>query len=196
MFARCSQPAPKMITTIDNYDLSARNTFAMNVKCGIFMEYTKADDIPFLLSSIRKDIGKMHIGAGSNILFTDDYPGVVLHSAIKGIQILGENMGNVIVRAGAGEIMEDLVKWACDRELWGIENLSGIPGEVGASAVQNAMALKHSSLTTGFLKKLPALGTVAGSGSLDDRVAITAWRTSLGDRDDSSHPSNFFCNAG
>ena len=78
MFARCSQPAPKMITTIDNYDLSARNTFAMNVKCGIFMEYTKADDIPFLLSSIRKDIGKMHIGAGSNILFTDDYPGVVL----------------------------------------------------------------------------------------------------------------------
>ena len=49
----------KMITTIDNYDLSARNTFAMNVKCGIFMEYTKADDIPFLLSSIRKDIGKM-----------------------------------------------------------------------------------------------------------------------------------------
>lgn len=105
-----------MITTIDNYDLSARNTFAMNVKCGIFMEYTKADDIPFLLSSIRKDIGKMHIGAGSNILFTDDYPGVVLHSAIKGIQILGENMGNVIVRAGAGEIMDDLVKWACDRE--------------------------------------------------------------------------------
>ena len=129
-----------MITTIDNYDLSARNTFAMNVKCGIFMEYTKADDIPFLLSSIRKDIGKMHIGAGSNILFTDDYPGVVLHSAIKGIQILGENMGNVIVRAGAGEIMDDLVKWACDRELWGIENLSGIPGEVGASAVQNVGA--------------------------------------------------------
>ncbi len=129
-----------MITTIDNYDLSARNTFAMNVKCGIFMEYTKADEITFLLSSIRKDIGKMHIGAGSNILFTDDYPGVVLHSAIKGIQILGENMGNVIVRAGAGEIMEDLVKWACDRELWGIENLSGIPGEVGASAVQNVGA--------------------------------------------------------
>lgn len=129
-----------MITTIDNYDLSDRNTFAMNVKCGIFMEYTTAEDIPFLLSSIRKDIDKMHIGAGSNILFTKDYPGVVLHSAIKGIRILGENIGNVIVRAGAGETMDDFVKWACDRGLWGIENLSGIPGEVGASAVQNVGA--------------------------------------------------------
>lgn len=129
-----------MITTIDNYDLSTRNTFAMKVKCGIFMEYTKADDIPFLLSSIRRDIGKMHIGAGSNLLFTRDYPGVVLHSAIKGMEIIDENPDRVIVRVGAGETMDDFVIWACDRGLWGIENLSGIPGEVGASAVQNVGA--------------------------------------------------------
>ncbi|WP_304968801.1 FAD-binding protein, partial [uncultured Duncaniella sp.] len=129
-----------MITTIDNYDLSSRNTFAMKVKCGAFMEYTKADDIPFLLSTIRKDVEKFHIGAGSNLLFTRDFPGVVLHSAIKGFEIICKNPQEVIVRVGSGETMDDFIRWACDRELWGIENLSGIPGEVGASAVQNVGA--------------------------------------------------------
>lgn len=63
-----------MITTLDNYDLSDRNTFAMKVRCGVFMEYTAADDIPFLISSIRKEIERFHIGGGSNLLFTGDFP--------------------------------------------------------------------------------------------------------------------------
>ncbi|MCM1356390.1 MAG: UDP-N-acetylmuramate dehydrogenase [Staphylococcus sp.] len=129
-----------MITSIDNYDLTDRNTFAMKVKCGIFMEYTSADDIPFVISSIRKDIGKFHIGAGSNLLFTGDFPGVVLHSAIKGIDIVSESAEEIIVHVGAGETMDDFIDWACQRGLWGVENLSGIPGEVGASAVQNVGA--------------------------------------------------------
>lgn len=129
-----------MITTLDNYNLTDRNTFAMKVKCGVFMEYTKAEEIPFILSSIRKDVKRIHIGAGSNLLFTSDYPGVVLHSAVKGIKILSENPQKVVVRVGSGETMDDFIKWACDRELWGVENLSGIPGEVGASAVQNVGA--------------------------------------------------------
>ncbi len=129
-----------MITTFDNYDLSKRNTFAMKVKCSVFMEYTEANDIPFILSSIRKDVKSIHIGAGSNLLFTNDFPGVVLHSAIKGIDIVDETQDSLIVRAGSGEIMDDLIRWTCDRNLWGLENLSGIPGEVGASAVQNVGA--------------------------------------------------------
>lgn len=129
-----------MITTIDNYDLSERNTFAMKVKCGAFMEYNAADDIPFILSSIRKDIEWLHIGAGSNLLFRGDFPGVVLHSAIKGIDIIDKNTQSVTVRVGAGEVMDDFILWACDQNYWGIENLSGIPGEVGASAVQNVGA--------------------------------------------------------
>ena len=129
-----------MIRTLDNYNLTSHNTFAMNVKCGEFMEYTAADDIPFILSSIRKDVEKFHIGAGSNLLFTGDFPGIILHSAIKGIEIISENAEEVIVRVGAGETMDDFIAWACDRELWGIENLSGIPGEAGASAVQNVGA--------------------------------------------------------
>lgn len=129
-----------MITTLDNYDLTERNTFAMKVRCGVFMEYTAADDIPFLVSSIRKDIERFHIGGGSNLLFTGDFPGVVLHSAIRGIEIIDENPAKVTVRVGAGETMDDFIRWACDRSLWGVENLSGIPGEVGASAVQNVGA--------------------------------------------------------
>lgn len=129
-----------MIKTIDNYNLSGHNTFAMDVKCGIFMEYTSPDDIPFIISSIRKDVERMHIGAGSNLLFTSDYPGVVLHSAIKGKEIVSENPQEVIVRVGAGETMDDFIRWACEHDLWGVENLSGIPGEVGASAVQNVGA--------------------------------------------------------
>lgn len=129
-----------MITTLDNYDLTDRNTFAMKVRCGVFMEYTTADDIPFLVSSIRKDIERFHIGGGSNLLFTGDFPGVVLHSAIRGIEIIDENPAKVTVRVGAGETMDDFIRWACDRSLWGVENLSGIPGEVGASAVQNVGA--------------------------------------------------------
>lgn len=129
-----------MITRIDNYDLTPRNTFAMKVKCGAFMEYTKAADIPFLLSSVRKDVDTFHIGAGSNLLFTRDFPGVVFHSAIKGYEILCETPEEIIVRVGSGEVMDDFVSWACSRGLWGIENLSGIPGEVGASAVQNVGA--------------------------------------------------------
>lgn len=135
-----SKHLKKMITTTDNYDLTKHNTFAMQVKCGVFMEYTKAEDIPFILSSIRKDVERFHIGAGSDLLFTGDYPGVILHSAIKGMEIISESPQEVIVRVGAGESMDDFVIWAADRGLWGIENLSGIPGEVGASAVQNVGA--------------------------------------------------------
>lgn len=129
-----------MIRTLDNYNLTSHNTFAMNVKCGEFMEYTAAEDIPFIISSIRKDVEKFHIGAGSNLLFTGDFPGIILHSAIKGIKIISESAEEVIIRVGAGETMDDVIAWACDRGLWGIENLSGIPGEAGASAVQNVGA--------------------------------------------------------
>lgn len=129
-----------MVTTTHNYNLISRNTFAMNVKCSAFIEYTAADDIPSILSSIPKNNEWIHIGSGSNLLFTGDYPGSVIHSAIKGIEIIAETQDSIIVRVGGGEIMDDFIIWACDRSLWGIENLSGIPGEAGASAVQNVGA--------------------------------------------------------
>lgn len=104
------------------------------------MEYTSPEDIPFVLSSIRKDIGWIHIGGGSNLLFTGDYPGVVLHSAIKGIDVIDDSDDYMTVRVGAGVVMDEFIRWCVEKGLWGVENLSGIPGEVGASAVQNVGA--------------------------------------------------------
>lgn len=129
-----------MIKSHQNFDLSGHNTFAMPVKCGCFMEYDSVSDIPFLLSSIRPGVDFYHIGAGSNLLFTADYPGVVAHSAIKGIEIVAEEGETVLVRVGSGVAMDDFISWACGRRLWGAENLSGIPGEAGAAAVQNVGA--------------------------------------------------------
>lgn len=129
-----------MIITHQNYDLTTATTFAIPAKCGCFIEYDNPDDIPFILSTLRKDVDFLHIGGGSNLLFTSDFPGVVAHSAIKGIEIIEEDPSGIKVCVGAGVKMDDFILWACDRELWGIENLSGIPGEVGASAVQNVGA--------------------------------------------------------
>ncbi|MCI9284469.1 MAG: UDP-N-acetylmuramate dehydrogenase [Muribaculaceae bacterium] len=137
-----------MITTHLNYDLSLRNTFAMKVSCGCFMEYDSADDIPFLLSSIRKDIDIKHIGGGSNLLFTGDYPGVIVHSAIMGINEVGRDSSSVTLRVGSGVKMDDFILHACSAGLWGVENLSGIPGEAGASAVQNVGAYGREAADT------------------------------------------------
>lgn len=129
-----------MITTHQNFDLSKATTFAIPAKCGCYIEYDQAEDIPFLLSMLHRDVDFMHIGGGSNLLFTSDFPGIIAHSKVKGYEIVEESPSEIKVKVGAGVVMDDFINWACERELWGIENLSGIPGEVGASAVQNVGA--------------------------------------------------------
>lgn len=129
-----------MITTRQNFELAQVTTFAIPAKCSCYMEYDRPEDIPFILSTLRHGVELYHIGGGSNLLFTSDFEGVIAHSAIKGIEIIDENPASVTVRVGAGVVMDDFIRWACNRELWGVENLSGIPGEVGASAVQNVGA--------------------------------------------------------
>ncbi|MDE6377555.1 MAG: FAD-binding protein, partial [Duncaniella sp.] len=129
-----------MIRKYDNFDLSAVTTFAVPARCRVWVEYDEPSDIPEVLSLGADGAPLMHIGEGSNMLFTRDYPGVVAHSRVKGIEIIGSETHKAIVRVGAGERMDSFVEWACSHGLWGIENLSGIPGEVGASAVQNVGA--------------------------------------------------------
>ena len=147
---------------IPSFDLSSRNTFGMKVRCALFVEYSSVSELLELLS---EDLPQpvLHIGGGSNLLFRSDFPGTVLHSAIAGISFAPSVISSsssvissspsvissevekspapaddsVIVEAGAGVVFDDLVAEACARGLWGLENLSLIPGEVGASAVQN-----------------------------------------------------------
>ena len=151
------------------------NTFGMRVKARCFIEYDSvADLVDIEFEELARPV--LHIGGGSNLLFTDDFKGTVLHSKINFIEILdechrdgveklnpshsgewappvheatgGHGFSNhpygassendrVLVSVGAGVVFDDFCEWAAKEGLWGVENLSYIPGEVGASAVQN-----------------------------------------------------------
>ena len=126
-----------MIKTEYYKDLTKMNTFGMKVKARCFMEYDSvADLVDIEFEELARPV--LHIGGGSNLLFTDDFKGTVLHSNINFIEILNEEAtGPVLVSVGAGVVFDDFCDWAAKESLWGAENLSYIPGEVGASAVQN-----------------------------------------------------------
>lgn len=131
-----------MIHIVDDLDLRPRNTFGMAATCARWIEYTDAADIPSIVDMLDKEgCRRFHVGAGSNLLIAcDRYEGTMLHSAILSHE--AEPIGNDTVRvvAGSGITMDVLCEWACQSGLWGLENLSLIPGEVGASAVQNVGA--------------------------------------------------------
>ena len=118
-----------------DYSLLSRNTFGMDVKAKRFVEYDNEEELKALIPTLSGEV--LHMGGGSNLLFKGDFEGTVLHSAIKGIEVVDESAESALVRAGAGEVWDDFVAWAVERGYGGVENLSLIPGEVGASAVQN-----------------------------------------------------------
>ena len=117
-------------------DLTALNTFRMKVEAAAYAEYDSVDELKQILGDPALPGPVLHIGGGSNLLFTGDFPGTVLHSRIKGL-ILKRDEGGVSVQVGAGESWDEFCRWAATEGLWGPENLSLIPGEVGAAAVQN-----------------------------------------------------------
>ncbi len=121
---------------IENYDLGAHNTFGMKVKAALYIEYDSVDELMSLdLKTLPQPV--FHIGAGSNLLFTKDFPGTVLHSGIKFIKYVDMGLDEVLLTVGSGVVFDDLIANVAGNGLWGMENLSLIPGEVGASAVQN-----------------------------------------------------------
>lgn len=124
----------------NNYSLLQHNTFGIDAATACFMEYDSEEDLIRTLRRIAtayRGLPVLHVGSGSNLLFLENFEGVILHSAIKGISVLKETESDIYVRAGAGEIWDDFVA-TCVKNGWaGVENLSGIPGEVGASAIQN-----------------------------------------------------------
>jgi UDP-N-acetylmuramate dehydrogenase len=120
----------------ENYDLSGLNTFRLKARCALYIEYDTVDELKALdYKSLPQPI--MHIGAGSNLLFTKDFPGTILHSGVKFIKFVDLGLDEVLMTVGAGVVFDDFVAKTCEAGLWGAENLSLIPGEVGAAAVQN-----------------------------------------------------------
>ncbi len=174
-----------MIKTEYYKDLTKMNTFGMKVKARCFMEYDSvADLVDIEFEELARPV--LHIGGGSNLLFTDDFKGTVLHSKINFIEILDDDSSHsgesvscqcegrvschcekpaschceepvschceerstpchceersdvaIYVSVGSGVVFDNFCAWAAKEGLWGVENLSYIPGEVGASAVQN-----------------------------------------------------------
>ncbi len=129
-----------MINETDDFNLRHLNTFRMDIACSRFIEYDTPADLPYLSHRISGSRW-MHIGGGSNLLFLGDYEGTILHSRILDVDMKPfPDSDKILVKAGAGVEMDALVDQTCSAGLWGLENLSGIPGEVGASAVQNVGA--------------------------------------------------------
>lgn len=118
------------------FSLLHHNTFGIDARCDDFREYDRVEQLRALFSEMH---GRrwLHIGSGSNLLFVNDYNGMILHSAIKGREVVRQSDEEVWLRVGAGENWDDLVAWCVENNFYGLENLSLIPGEVGASAVQN-----------------------------------------------------------
>lgn len=113
------------------------NTFGLDVKAGRWLEYASVEELKALIAEGQISSPYLHVGSGSNLLFLGDFEGTVLHSAIKSIEMVNQDAEKVWLRVGAGVIWDDFVAYCVERGYYGAENLSLIPGEVGASAVQN-----------------------------------------------------------
>lgn len=144
---RCSGPSASrpvavflyfrfMSTILEHISLRSYNTFGIDVLARYFASFGSADELGELLEW-GGDLERMVLGGGSNVLFTRDVDGLVLRNEVKGIDLVDEDEDYVYVRVGAGEVWHEFVEYALGRNWAGVENLSLIPGSVGAAPMQN-----------------------------------------------------------
>jgi UDP-N-acetylmuramate dehydrogenase len=128
-----------MIRFSENYNLKPHNTFGVKASARYFFEFTESEDLNTFVQSneIWRDLPLFVLGGGSNVLFQRDFEGLVLHPNVPGIFMVREDRQNIWFEVGAGEIWDDFVKYCVDYGVGGVENLSLIPGSVGAAPVQN-----------------------------------------------------------
>ena len=127
-----------MLQIRENENLKPFNTFGIDVYCDYFVEINSVSDFLELAQHpVYKRSQRLIIGGGSNLLFTGDFKGVIVKNNLKGISIVSENENEVVIKAGAGEVWHEFVLFCIRNNYGGIENLSLIPGCVGASPMQN-----------------------------------------------------------
>jgi len=121
-----------------DFSLKSYNTFGIDVKAKLFARFESVPELQELLKmpALQQE-QKLIIGGGSNLLFTQDFDGVVLQNSIKGIEVLRQDQEHVLVKAGGGEVWHEFVLFTLQHNLGGVENLSLIPGSVGAAPLQN-----------------------------------------------------------
>ncbi|WP_428234767.1 UDP-N-acetylmuramate dehydrogenase [Gracilimonas sp.] len=122
----------------ENFNLSDYNTMGIAAKARYFCSVQSVGELQSLLADSRfQDTPRFMIGGGSNVLFISDFKGLVIHVDIKGVSIDREDEGEIILNVGAGENWHELVLHCVEKGWGGIENLSLIPGSVGAAPIQN-----------------------------------------------------------
>lgn len=163
-----------------DYDLRANNTFGVPARCACFREYASEAELCEIIASLSQASPRpfLHIGGGSNLLFTGDFAGDILHSAIKGRTLVAEDEMSVFIRVGAAECWDDIVAWSLQAGYYGLENLSLIPGEVGASAVQNIGA--YGSEVYDFISQVRAVDLQTGqSRTFKARECKPSYRSTM-----------------
>lgn len=122
----------------ENYPLKKHNTFGIDILSKYYSEINNVDNLISILSDSKfKNENKLILGGGSNILFTKNVDGLVIHNKLKGIELIKEDAVFYYIKAAAGEVWHELVMYCVKKEYAGLENLSLIPGYVGASPMQN-----------------------------------------------------------
>lgn len=135
----------------NNASLRPYNTFGINARARILAQYNSTEELNDLIKSgLLTSNRHFHVGQGSNLLFLNDFDGIILHSGISFIKTVAETDATIRIEVGAGVIWDDFVDYAVKQELYGIENLSLIPGETGAAAIQNIGAYGSEVCDTVF----------------------------------------------
>lgn len=175
------------------YDASLKehNSFHLDVKAAQYAEYSSVEDLQAFLPLRDASKPLFHIGGGNNLLFTHDFDGIILHSAIRGVERVEEDSAQksndtenvdwtadtVLLRVGAGEVWDELVEHTIRDGLYGLENLSLIPSEVGAAAVQNIGA--YGAEAKDVIEKVEVVSLKDGSvRTFSNRECAFAYRYS------------------
>ena len=145
-----------------DYSLLNHNTFGIEARCSRFLEYASVEEAQEVAAILRQEEAPLLIiGGGSNLLLTKDFEGIVVHSAIKGHEVLeAQDEDHLLLRVGSGEEWDGIVALCVENGWQGAENLSLIPGDVGASAVQNIGA--YGSEASHIIYKVEAVELSTG----------------------------------
>ncbi len=127
-----------MLPLQENVNLLPFNTFHIDVNARYFVSAKSVDDVTSLLDEdIFRQNRRIFLGGGSNILFTKDFDGLVIRNELRGIEVIDEDTESVVLRVQSGENWHAFVMYCVERDFGGVENLSLIPGTVGAAPMQN-----------------------------------------------------------
>ncbi|NGZ88220.1 UDP-N-acetylmuramate dehydrogenase [Duganella aceris] len=172
-----SQPTP-------DFPLQSLNTFGIAARARAYLRVTEREQLLGVFADpIWAASPKLVLGGGSNFLLTQDYPGLILHIALQGREVVGGDADFHYVRAAAGENWHDFVQWTLAQGIGGLENLSLIPGTVGAAPIQNigAYGLETKDVFHCLTAFDPASGSTREMGAAECRFA---YRDSVFKQDD------------